>query len=49
MPGEKHLGEELAENPARVHVHTRFGTVVGGRATNGAAVFLGKCRRCWLF
>lgn len=37
-----HLHEELAQNPARVLVETRYGTIRGGRAANGAAIFLGK-------
>ena len=37
-----HLGQELAESSERVHVKTRFGAAVGGRAKNGAAVFLGE-------
>ncbi|KAI5119079.1 hypothetical protein M0805_005497 [Coniferiporia weirii] len=35
-----HLSEELANNPSRVKVRTKFGTVTGGRAANGAVVFL---------
>ncbi|KAA1466532.1 carboxylesterase [Dentipellis sp. KUC8613] len=35
-----HLGEELPESKERVQVETRFGPVTGGRAKNGAAVFL---------
>lgn len=38
---EAHLHDELASNPARVIVPTRYGNVTGGRASNGAAVFLG--------
>lgn len=37
-----HLHDELAQTEARVVVETRFGPVTGGRAKNGAAVFLGK-------
>jgi len=37
-----HLGEELAQSSQRVIVETRFGEVIGGRSTNGAAVFLGE-------
>ncbi|EPQ55190.1 carboxylesterase [Gloeophyllum trabeum ATCC 11539] len=40
MPGIKHLHDELAESPARVTAETRYGPVVGGRAANGAAVWL---------
>ncbi|KAJ4481216.1 Alpha/Beta hydrolase protein [Lentinula aciculospora] len=35
-----HLHDELAANSARVIVDTRYGKVIGGRASNGAAVFL---------
>ncbi|THH06858.1 hypothetical protein EW145_g3793, partial [Phellinidium pouzarii] len=35
-----HISEELERNPARVTVQTQFGKVTGGRAANGAAVFL---------
>ncbi|KAG6916262.1 hypothetical protein DXG01_007606 [Tephrocybe rancida] len=35
-----HLPEEIAKNPARVVVNTRFGPVIGGRASTGAAAFL---------
>ncbi|KAH8115897.1 carboxylesterase [Phellopilus nigrolimitatus] len=35
-----HLSEELEKNSERVRVETRFGIVTGGRATNGAVVFL---------
>ena len=38
----KHIHDELAKNPARVTIQTAFGPVVGGRATNGSVVFLGK-------
>lgn len=38
----KHLSEELAQTGARVQVKTRFGVVTGGKAENGAVVFLGK-------
>ncbi|KAI9513297.1 carboxylesterase [Russula earlei] len=37
-----HLHDELAQVHDRVVVNTRFGPVTGGRARNGAAVFLGK-------
>jgi len=37
-----HLHDELAQTHERVAVKTRFGLVTGGRARNGAAVFLGK-------
>lgn len=36
-----HLPEEIAANPERVKVETKYGTVTGGRAANGAAAFLG--------
>lgn len=36
-----HLQEELLQSDARVTVETRYGSVRGGRAANGAAVFLG--------
>ncbi|EIN08288.1 carboxylesterase [Punctularia strigosozonata HHB-11173 SS5] len=35
-----HLQDELAKNPARVTVQTRYGPVTGGRANGGPAVFL---------
>ena len=41
MP-EEHLHDELARNPARVSVDTRYGPVVGGRASNEAVIFLGN-------
>ena len=41
MP-EEHLHDELARNPARVSVGTRYGPVVGGRASNEAVIFLGN-------
>jgi hypothetical protein len=37
-----HLHDELARNPARVSVGTPYGVVVGGRAANGAVIFLGN-------
>ncbi|KAF9563588.1 carboxylesterase [Agrocybe pediades] len=40
MVENKHLHDELASNAARVTVDTAFGPVVGGRAINGAVVFL---------
>ncbi|KAK0241150.1 carboxylesterase [Armillaria nabsnona] len=36
----KHLHDELATNTERVTVTTKFGSVTGGRASNGAAVWL---------
>lgn len=36
-----HLQDELARSQDRVTVQTQFGPVVGGRALNGTAVFLG--------
>lgn len=41
MVESKHLHDELASNTARETVDTAFGQVVGGRAINGAVVFLG--------
>jgi hypothetical protein len=38
---EVHLHDELSRNPARVAVDTRYGLVVGGRASNEAVIFLG--------
>lgn len=38
---ETHLGDELSKNPTRVVVETRYGPIVGGRAVNAAATFLG--------
>jgi len=35
-----HISEELEKTGKRVSVTTRFGKVIGGRALNGAAVFL---------
>ncbi|KAE9397935.1 carboxylesterase [Gymnopus androsaceus JB14] len=35
-----HLHDEIASNSTRVTVTTRYGNVIGGRANNGAAVFL---------
>ncbi|EMD35663.1 hypothetical protein CERSUDRAFT_157551 [Gelatoporia subvermispora B] len=35
-----HLHDELTQSTERVTVQTRFGTIRGGRAANGAAVFL---------
>ncbi|KAH9916045.1 carboxylesterase [Fomitopsis serialis] len=35
-----HLQEELTKSTERITVHTQFGPVKGGRAANGAAVFL---------
>ncbi|GLB41542.1 putative carboxylesterase family protein [Lyophyllum shimeji] len=35
-----HLQDDLAQNPARVVVNTRYGPVTGGRASTGAAAFL---------
>ncbi|KAJ6624887.1 Alpha/Beta hydrolase protein [Mycena sp. CBHHK59/15] len=34
-----HLHDELRKSP-RIHVDTKYGRITGGRATNGAAVFL---------
>jgi len=42
MTVHTHLHDELAQNPSRVTIDTVFGPVAGGRATNGAAVFLGE-------
>ena len=35
------LQNELSQNNDRVSVVTRYGSVIGGRTSNGAAVFLG--------
>ena len=40
-PPNIHLHEDLASSNERVPVQTQFGKVTGGRASNGAAVFLG--------
>ena len=37
-----HLHNELARNPVRLSVDTRYGPVVGGRAANEAVIFLGN-------
>lgn len=37
-----HLHDELKCSPARVPVDTPYGRVVGGRAANGAVIFLGN-------
>lgn len=37
-----HLHDELIASSARLTVDTRYGKVIGGRASNGAAVFLGR-------
>lgn len=36
-----HLQTELSQSNDRVSVVTRYGAVIGGRTSNGAAVFLG--------
>ena len=36
-----HLQNELSQNNDRVSVATHYGSVIGGRTSNGAAVFLG--------
>jgi hypothetical protein len=41
MCARHHLHDELAANVERVRVGTAFGPVTGGRAANGAAIFLG--------
>ena len=42
-PGPRtHLHEELAQSTELVSVQTHHGAIRGRRATNGAAVFLGK-------
>lgn len=38
---QDHLSDEISKNPARVVVNTRYGPVTGGRASTGAAAFLG--------
>ncbi|KIM90266.1 hypothetical protein PILCRDRAFT_177691 [Piloderma croceum F 1598] len=40
MEARAHLGEELPRNAARVVATTKHGQVKGGRAANGAAIFL---------
>ncbi|KDQ52807.1 hypothetical protein JAAARDRAFT_197885 [Jaapia argillacea MUCL 33604] len=37
---DAHLHDELTSNPARVTADTKFGRLTGGRAANGAAVWL---------
>ena len=37
-----HLQDEIARDPDRITVNTQFGPVKGGRAANGASVFLGE-------
>ena len=37
-----HLQDELAKSQASVTIQTQYGPITGGRALNGAAVFLGK-------
>lgn len=37
-----HLSRQLAANDERVAVMTRYGTVIGGKALNGAFAFLGE-------
>lgn len=39
--GIPHLHEELQDSVERVVVPTKYGDVIGGRASTGAAVFLG--------
>lgn len=41
MSGVLHLHDELVNNPERFTVETAFGRVIGGRAKNGSAIFLG--------
>lgn len=36
-----HLQHELTQNNDRITVATRHGPVIGGRTSNGVAVFLG--------
>lgn len=36
-----HIQDELLQSAERVVVHTAYGSITGGRAANGAAVFLG--------
>lgn len=38
---DAHIQDELVASPARVTVQTRYGPVTGGKAKNGAIVFLG--------
>ena len=44
-----HLQDEIARNPERITVDTQFGPVKGGRAANGASVFLGRHPPCSSF
>lgn len=45
MSATVHLQDELLEAQSKeVAVDTRYGRVRGGRAKNGCAVFLGRCR-----
>jgi hypothetical protein len=36
-----HLHDELSQNNDRISVVTHYGSVIGGRTSNGVAVFLG--------
>lgn len=37
-----HIQDELLQNPERVTVQTQYGPITGGRASTGAAAFLGS-------
>lgn len=39
---DPHLHDDLASKRETVAAHTHFGTITGGRASNGSAVFLGS-------
>ena len=43
------MHDELAQNSARVSVDTPYGPVIGGRAANGAVIFLGTNLFFWAF
>ena len=44
MSRSTHLQDELLKTATPLAVETRYGRVKGGRAENGAAVFLGRDR-----
>ncbi len=44
MASVPHIQDELAANPERVVVDTKYGSLTGGRAKNGTATFLGENR-----
>ncbi len=43
-----HLHDELSQNNGRISVVTRYGQVIGGRTSNGVAVFLGMTLSMYL-